>query len=649
MSINDTILEQSVKEYQAALKYRQSRVTSSWHPNEDLYYGRKSKKLKGRHNVLLGEMQGFVETLLSKVDDPPLVRFEPQSEADMRKADKVSAAWDIDSSPTHGDWRAKDLLGKKMAALYGRCIMKYFAESAPKYKSNLVLIDPYDFLIDPMAGGESIEDAEFMGQDNIFKSVYDLEEDERYDQRQVEIVKMSMGRDKENETDNTYQEKGNRDSILGYRTAKYRSEETVNMVEWYTTYKGERYICAFDRVHSTWLRIEKLSDIFETAEYPNGDPLWPFDSWAFYPDPFEFWTPSPADQVRDTIAAKSILLNQALDNRQYRNFGMKAYDTRVFKNPALLEPRWGGIVPATPDSGKDVRSGIYEFQYPDVGDTTNLYNLVDSTQARASGITASIQGQAEEDKKVGVFEGEVAQASDRLGLFEKSYGAFWIRMGKRWVNGLKEHLREKMAIKMLGTRGLEWSELIREDLGEYDIVIQGLNAELFADARKRKTKLEVLAANLQNPNMNPRLSLEKLLETSGFEKYEIKELLDTANEGDQEILAEAAEENEMMLKKDAQPNRGATTAHIQKHIDFSRDEDLKPEVVARVMAHANAEMDFARKNLAKKVFEERAQAGALPGFMPEATGDVGEMVENIPATPLPSPERQRLQANTLPA
>jgi hypothetical protein len=640
MSIENLILEQSCKEYDKALKHRSTRVTSSWHPNEDLYYGRKQKKLRGRHNVLLGEMQGFIETLVSKIDDAPFLVFQPTDEADVRKAEKVTKAWEQDSSVSRGDWKSKDLMGKKLGGLYGRAVFKYFASSEPEYSSNLVLVDNYDFLVDPLAGGETIEEANYMGQDNIFKTIKELEDDERYDDKQVVILKMSKGRDTEIDDNNSEQEKQNKSSlIVGRDTKRYQSEETATLVEWYTTYEGTRYICTYDRPTKTWIRVEKLKEVFTSKEYPNGDPLWPFDSWAFFPDPFEFWTPSPADQVRDTIISKNILINQALDNRQYRNFGMKAYDTRVFKNPALLEPRWAGLVPATPDAGKDVRSGIYEFNYPDVGDTTTLYGLVDSAQGRNSGITAGSQGATEKDKKVGVFEGELAQTADRLGLFEKSYGSFWIRIAKRYLNGLKEHMGQSMAIKMLGEQGVQWDELIKDDLNpKYDIATKGLNAELQADSRKRRSKFESLNMEIQNPLLNPKTALEKRLEIAGFEREEIRELMNISDEGNSESVLQAAEENEKLLKKDVEPNEYATPLHVQKHLDFMADNELKGEVKDRILAHAKAEVDFARTNMVKSVFDQLAEEGSLPSVL-EDEGLIGqELPQTAPQTPNIAPE-----------
>lgn len=661
IAVEEKILAQVLKEYDAALKYRSPRITDSWHPNEDLYYGRKQKKLKGRHNVQFGDMQGFVDTLLSKIDDPPMIRFSPTEEADLRKAKKVTKAWEKESSVTEGDWGYKDLLGKKMAILYGRVAYKFFAVSDPVYLSNLVLMDTYDLIVDPMTGGLDLENARFLQHDNIFKSIYELEKDGLYNQKQVAKLKIALAKDDTHDVDNEQKEKANRLSILGMDTRMYRyqGDGVVKLREAYTTYEGYRYLCTYESSQKVWLRVEKLKEIFETPEYPNGDPLWPIDSWAPNPDAFEFWSPSPADQVRDGYIAESILINQALDNRMYRNFGMKAYDTTMFKNPALLEPRWAGLVPVTPAEGRGIQQGIYEFQYPSLDDTSIIHNLIDQKLSKNSGITPGTQGLSENDKKVGVFEGEIAQVADRMGLTNKSYARFWVRMGKRYINGLKEHLKEPMAVRMIGEVGIEWDQLIGEDLkAKYDIQIFGSNAELNADARKKKSKYDALMAEKESQLINQKLALEKKLEIAGFETAEIKELMDTKHEGDQEIIAEAAEENQKMLTKDVESNEGATTAHIQKHLDFIKDNELKPEIQDRIMKHAKEEIVFARKNMVDLLAQEMSQKGQMDDIgqpteqSPSDSGQEQPASEETPIPGFPFPTtpslRQPLTPNTLP-
>lgn len=638
----DILLKQALKEYDLAVRYRSPRVQTSWYKNEDLYFQRKKKEIQGRHNILLGEMQGFVDTLVSKVDDPPQIQFLPCKEADTRKAEKVSKAWEIDSGATKGDWGFKDLLGKKQASLYGRAVYKYYAESDPEYRSVLDLVDVYDFLIDPLAGGEDVEKAKYLGHDNIFRSIYDLEGDKRYGQKQLTIIKLGIGRDKQQDIDNQNKEKQNRASIFGFTPDKYQSEAMLKLVEWYTTYEGKRYLVVFDRISRNWLRVEQLKDVFETKEYANGDPLWPIDSWATNPDMFEFWTPSPADQVREIIQAKSLLISQAFDNRQYNNFGMKAYDVKMFPNPALLEPRWAGLVPVNPSLvGKSIQDGIYEFRYPSLGDTSTLYDILEAEKGKNSGITPGTQGLAESDKKVGVMENELAQSADRMGLFNKSYARFWVKMGKRYLNGLKEHLGEKMAIKMMGQTGIEWDHLVKEDLNtDFDINIIGLNAELINDARAKKQKIDILLGERNNPVINPKTLEEKILEIAGLEKEEIQDLFDVQNEYNKQVILQAAEESEKLVKEDVTPNRDADTGHVRKHLDYLKNNHVEADVYARFMGHVTQEVDIARKNMVEKMFMAKAKMGvATPAQLPNeqtpelAPSIMGESQPNLPNTP----------------
>ena len=633
-------MKQVLEEYDIALKYRNPRITQSWHPNEDLYFDRKKKQLRGRHNYRLGEMQGFVDTLLSKIDDQPNLEFQPIEEADVRKAEKVTKLWEVESSIQHEDWGYKDLLGKKGAALYGRAIYQFYGESEPEYKSNLELVDPYDFLIDHNTGGEDTENAMYMGIDNIFKQIDDFVDDDRYDQKNVLDIKNGTSEENKGEdNDNELKEKANRLSILGLNDSE-PVKGKFKFRQWYTTFEGTRYLVFYETNSKTPIRVEKLKEIFTTKHYENGDPLFPIDSWATNPDAFEFWTPAPADQVRDIILAKSDIINQALDNRMYNNFGMKAYDTKMFPNPALLEPRWAGVVPVK-TKGQNIQNGIYEFKYPALGDTTSLWGVLDNEKAKNSGIGGSLQGVNEEDKKVGIMEGELAQAADRLGLYNRSYGRFWIRMGIRYINGLKEHLDESMAIRMTGESGVNFTKVVKDDLTEFDINVTGLQAEARANARQEKLQFDTLISERGNPLINQPVLEENILEIAGFEKNEIYDLMDTQNQGQKEILAIAEEENQKMLEEDVEPNKGATTMHIRRHIDYLNANEFKSEVEDRIQQHLAGEMDFARKNMAKAILQERAEAPIAPE-QGKPTGEVGTPQPNVGGA---NPQRQQLLSN----
>src|ERR1035437_7200782 len=210
---DEEILLQVEREYKNALDYRRPRI-KDWHANEDMLYGRKPITLSKRSNIDLRLMKGFEDTLLSKIKNPLTIKFGPTEDADVRKAKKVTALFELETSPTKQNWKYKDLLGKKLALPSGRCITKIYATAKP-YKHHRDPIDHYDFLIDPLSGGYDIEIARYLGQDNIFKSKYDLQKNKTYIKSNVTKLVAETNNNETNVTDNQYQEKQNRLAIVG--------------------------------------------------------------------------------------------------------------------------------------------------------------------------------------------------------------------------------------------------------------------------------------------------------------------------------------------------------------------------------------------------------------------------------------------------
>src|ERR1017187_1713145 len=84
-SIKDKVVTQSLKEIIFDRQYKQARILP-WKKNENMYYGKKMHTDDSRANVELGKMQGFVHTILSKIDNPLLFKYKHMKESDMRKA-----------------------------------------------------------------------------------------------------------------------------------------------------------------------------------------------------------------------------------------------------------------------------------------------------------------------------------------------------------------------------------------------------------------------------------------------------------------------------------------------------------------------------------------------------------------------------------
>lgn len=172
----DKIIAQIPNEMHHAREHKKGRLPF-WRKNERLYFGKKEEVEDVRANIGIAnaKAQGFVDTLLSKIDKAPTVRFEKGEMADLKKAKRANALLEKDSAAANGNWAFKDLMMKKQAIICGRAIAAYYASSGSEgYSSHLEPVDPYDFLIDPSAGGMDIEMADYLGRTNIVKHVKDL-------------------------------------------------------------------------------------------------------------------------------------------------------------------------------------------------------------------------------------------------------------------------------------------------------------------------------------------------------------------------------------------------------------------------------------------------------------------------------------------
>lgn len=621
----EKIVLQCRREYEAGIGYRQGRV-KDWQVTEDLYYGRVKKSIKGRFNIPLPVMSGFVDTLYSKLDEPPVVKFKPVEEADYRSSKKVQALWDLQTSLGDSDFDSKDLDAKKLAIFYGRAIFKAYAESDPKFKFCIHVVDPYDFYVDPTGGGD-LEEARYLGEDNIFKSKSELIQganDGIYDKKNVHLLVNGMAESVIKENDDAQMNKANRLAAIGLTSMTYNfmGEGTQKLIESGTIYNGQRYYVLWDYKTGLALRCEPIEEIFESG-------LWWWTSWATNRDKFNFWSKAPADDIRPVAETLKILANQELDNRQKRNFGQRAYDPAVFPNGAELEYRPNGLVAVKSGVSQvqQIASGIYEFETPELNGTINLVNWLDNFAGQKTGVTAGAQGQSE-DAKVGIYQGNLQQVADRLGLYNKSYVKCHAAIARRFVWGAYEHLSKPQAVRLLGEKGVEWDKVRRSDVNpDIDIMVESSSAEAAVSEAKAEKRFQAISAINANPllikGVNPKWMVEQILTTGGFMDEEIRVAVDVSSDGNREILSVASEKiQEIIAGKTPKLFRGATTGFMQKIVDFATDNtDGDMELYNKLMAYAQAHQKIVMENTMRKAMKERSQAGlGLPGAMPQAPG-----------------------------
>lgn len=560
------IIAQALNEIQFAREYKQGKV-KNWQVNEDLYYSRKPKSIESRANVDLGQMSSFVHTLLSKIDNPLVFKFTKRKDAQQKRVQQLNRLREIDADKDN--WDLKDIVGKKQAIIYGRAIFSYYADSYDGYCAHLDNVDVYDFLIDPSAGGIDIEKALYMGRYGVVKEKWQLEEGmKKKNYLRTETTDLINGNGNATDVNQEQQNKQNRtyDQNVWNSQKEISNPDKYIFWEWYTTYKGERYYLLLNERGATAVRVEKLSDIFESN-------LFPFWSWAAFPDLTEFWTPSYCDYVREIFMAQAVSINQMLDNAEQINKPAKLVNIGAIENLAELKYRRDGIIKVKRDF--DANKAIQIINTPSINTPIQVFQLLDGIQEKASGVTAGAKGVSDEDK-VGIYEGNQAAAAERFGFLNKTYAFGYKRFATLWSCGVKEHLIKKVSLDILGPDGLEIKQVTRKDLyrkdEDYGVTVEASNAEFLLSDIEKKTKLTFLNSQAQNPIQNPQKAYEVMADIAGFDPETVRQLMDKSEFGDAGLMSEAERDIEDILEgKVIPPNQSANTAYKQRFVDYMAD------------------------------------------------------------------------------
>lgn len=618
----DAIVAQALNEIEFARRHKQGKV-KNWQKNEDLYYAKKVSVDTSRANVDLGRMQEFVHTLLSKIDNPLTFKYVKRKDAQLKRVERLNSLRTFDAQRDY--WDIKDIVGKKQAILYGRAIYSYYADSMDGYKPHLEPVDVYDFLIDPAAGGIDIERGNYCGRYGVFKSKEELKQgvkDGTYISTEVDNLVESGG----NATQTSQEEtnKRNRTYSQNVYTADKEMSNTGKFAfwEWHTTYEGTRYYLLLNESGGSAVRLVPLVDLFANN-------LFPFWTWASFPDLTEFWTPSYADYVREIFMAQSVSINQMLDNAEQINKPQKVVDVTALEDLAQLKYRKDGLI----HSRGDATRAVQVLETPSITTPIDVFNVLESIQEKASGVTAASKGVAEEDK-VGIYEGNVANASDRFGYLNKSYSFGYQRFAQLYENGVREHLVKKVAVDILGPNGVEVDEVSRRDLfrknESYSVIVEDSNAENALTSAEKRIKMQFLVNNKMNPTLNQKKLTEMEGKLVGYSDEELRQLMDVSEFGDAELMSEAERDIESLIDgKVIKPNRHANTAYKQRFVDWLSDheEDIDDETFARIALYIRSLDQIIMSNTLRQAQERGAQMATAGMGMPGAPQTPSQPVE----------------------
>lgn len=647
LSFRDQAIVDATKMLEDGARARQGRFNEI-KKNEDQYFGVNTPALKGRSNIPFDSvvMGGFIDTLMSGLRQEISIRYGHTREQDKLSADKVSAVWERESGPDKGDWQGTLMDTKLLASLSGVGINKLYVEGTPKFKSDLLSVDHYDFVAEA-TGGPNIDRHLYKFQMNIFRLREELESAADagfYDKTQVRKLIIAYTDPEMRKTvSDLYNNKQIRYASFGIdlATMGYVGSNVYRLTEGVIFYKGKWWYIVFSAETKIWVRFEPLEDVFSHAkDYPGRGP---WTAWHTHRHPFLFWTKAPADDVRPIAYTMKKVVNLTIDNLEKRNWDMTAYDPKVFTDPTQLLYRQDGLVRATLKPGQDIARGIFKFQTPDTtAITINLTEWLNNFLGQKTGITPDSQGAAQTDR-VGILVSNLQQVSKRLMLTNDRFKKSVIDLAVMFDYGCYDHLRQTYAVKIIGIKGAQWEEQVtrRDTERDFSVTVRAADEEEAKDtiaAQKRELAFQRLDKHPElMTKINPSEYLRTIFEDAKLSEDKINALLDINYDGDGTSRAEAAQAIQDCLegKPMYRMYRGATPAFVEKILDFCADEfELIPAVELaklspgrrkkyaedmqkhdKLIAYAQAHIPIAQKNMERKaisILSAKALAPEVP-------------------------------------
>lgn len=595
----------------------------------DLYNNKTVKLVDQVTNIPFPILAGQVDLLFSKIDNPPQLNFKIPNKQTL--SEKIKAAWVQESSSTKSGWSRKDRAAKKMAMLTGRAIEKVYASNVNnKYQSHYDVVDIFSFVADPMHG--FLEDSIYHGETDIFKTKTALLSGAKqgfYNPDQVKSLVNFLQTEKDGDID-VVQNKFDRLSALGVdvQTSSFAGQTGALLTEWIMRYEDVLYYLFFEPKSRTWIRAEKLKDVFANNKTP-------YTSWATHFDQYAFWTKGPADDSYPLAEAMRLILNNAIENEKRRTRPMRIVDAGALVNINELQDFIpDNVIVRNPNKDPN----IITVETPETTSSINLATFFDQMIQNKSGVADP--GVSSADPKVGIYYGRLQQEADRVGVFNKEYSESYAHKGYRFFWGLKQFLTQSKQLEMLGKSGVKLQELSKLDFKDVDdvddVIVSGgsLEAETTAVEQKLKTDALTRLASVYPNELNAAWVIRETLKSVSYTEDEIMEALDKEAEFNRETIEEADEAiQSIMLGQTPDLNMAADVAFANRILDYAReninyvklDKQGKETGVDKaalqqftdLLAYANAHQKVIQANMARKQVKAQAAAAALQTLQPQ--------------------------------
>lgn len=556
-----------LKEKRVAREFVERRYTE-WTDNYELYRNRpKTNRLTQRQAVNIPLMKETLKTILSKIDEPPIVKWKEKG-GDEQKQLIFQEIWNEDYDRCN--FETIDIQDKKSVLLYGRAFKKL---NWTDDQFQVQALDIYDVVVDPFTDPTDLETARYLIHQNIFKSLDEILNDDKYTNEGKDKLKTYVNtKDGVVQTSKNYQEwekKMVRLKDMGLDSTRYQrwssGDVLVNLCEhYYLEWNGkewERRVCVYadDR---TELLDELLDDLI-------GVEFLPFVTWGEDIETQDFWSDSPADLVRVPNKLINIWFSQMVENRTLQNFQMHWFLPVQGYTPQTYEPGPGRMLPAPP--GDDIRKVIQPVAIDGLDDTFDAIEFVTKIVESGTAATALAKGDEQQTPTtLGEVQLLMGAANERTMSIAKFYRRSWQDFAVKYERIVDANASKKMVLYKSAPDGKIYQKTVYTTDWRSD---QGYKAEVRSSSEQEQSSTKTIQKFLFVQQQFPdNLALKKIAQRRELEILDLSPM--ELREIEEEEEKNAQMQQQMQMQQPQQPQTQQQQAQQQPQ------EDLSPHIAA---------------------------------------------------------------------
>lgn len=519
----------------------------------------------------------FNTVMASLYDDRLMANWEGRGgEGDEDIEDNLNALSEYDY-----DVMGKDIVEYEWgwdSAFYGRglCLMMEFNRAQEVMAPVPEIIDPATFIHDTRAtsvnGGSGGRGAMRFGGYETGATYWELKKLPGY----FNLEKLKKGSEIRSLLQEARQQRAaaqgtdsfpQQDEELG----KYRNYE-FNLLNWFTSIKGEKYLVTLGNSRSLVVRLVKL-------KYAD---RWPIIDRVVYPMAHDWDGVSIPDLVEDKQRMKAVLLNLGIKGAKADEMPRYLYDRTRIKNKNDLNYRSNKYI------GVDGRvdNAMVPVQKNNASQWAQIIlNILDNAAQKATATPETQQGMpVDQQRTLGELQLVASKVDTRYSMMAKVFGWSEKEFWRQWYRLYKLHFKDEIdekVVRLQGPLAPVWRPLTRENIVaaiDPDVKIESRVISEAKRLREQQSFDNMAAILLQDPEVNRRYVQKRLAKLRGIKKEELDmmfpQTVDEIQAEDENSLLNAGKLPKIGIEDDhlvhmtihAKANQGAhTLAHTRAH------------------------------------------------------------------------------------